>query len=54
MKVKVKRKAAAVATDEPIGIVISPGPERETPLTAFAYVWAPAPEVSGDSETRVA
>ena len=38
-----KRKAA-VASQEPIGIVISRGADREKPPVVFAYVWAPAPE----------
>jgi hypothetical protein len=55
MKVKAKRKAAPIPTDEPIGIVISPGADREKPAAAFAYVWAPAPEAAGESpESRVA
>ena len=52
---KVKRKAAAAATQEPIGIVISRGPEREKPPAFFAYVWAPAPEKPDEpTESKVA
>jgi hypothetical protein len=56
MKVKgVKRKPATVATDEPVGIVISRGADLENPPVFFAYVWAPAPEKPDkSSETRVA
>jgi hypothetical protein len=56
MKVKgVKRKPATVATDEPVGIVISRGADLENPPVFFAYVWAPAPEKPDKaSETRVA
>jgi hypothetical protein len=49
-----KRKAAA-ASQEPMGIVISRGAEREKPPVFFAYVWAPAPETIDDSsESKVA
>jgi hypothetical protein len=50
-----KRKTAVAVSQEPIGIVISRGAEREKPPAAFAYVWAPAPEAPEDkSESKVA
>ena len=51
-----KGKRAAVIGDEPIGIVISRGADREKPPVFSAYVWAPAPEKKPDepAETRVA
>ena len=52
---KVKRKAATVVSDEPVGIVISRGADRENPPVMFAYVWAPAPESPSEtSSERVA
>jgi hypothetical protein len=33
--------------DEPIGIVISRGQREEQPPRFSAYIWGPAPEVSG-------
>ena len=30
--------------DEPVGIVIARGAERETPPRFFAYEWGPAPD----------
>ena len=50
-----KRKAAVAVTDEPVGIVISRGADREQPPVMFAYVWAPAPETPDQSpESKVA
>ena len=51
-----KGKKAAVIGDEPIGIVISRGADREKPPVFSAYVWAPAPDKKPDeaAETRVA
>lgn len=51
-----KGKRAAVIGDEPMGIVISRGADREKPPVFSAYVWAPAPEKKPDepAETRVA
>jgi hypothetical protein len=49
---KVKRKAVAAATQEPMGIVISRGAEREKPPVVFAYVWAPAPELKDDTTSE--
>ncbi len=34
---------------EPIGIVISRGPQREQVPMFFAYVWAPDPEAPEES-----
>jgi hypothetical protein len=54
-RTKVKRKAAPMLTDEPIGIVISPGADLQSTSAAFAYVWAPDPEASSaPSESKVA
>jgi len=51
-----KGKKAAVIGDEPIGIVISRGADREKPPVFSAYVWAPAPDKNPDeaTETKVA
>ena len=50
-----KGKKAAVIGDEPIGIVISRGADREKPPVFSAYVWAPAPEKPDETaETKVA
>jgi hypothetical protein len=50
-----KRKTAVAVTDEPVGIVISRGADREQPPVMFAYVWAPAPETPDKSpESKVA
>jgi len=39
---------------EPMGIVISRGSRAEHVPTVFAYVWAPAPEVSDKEREAVA
>jgi hypothetical protein len=50
-----KRKQTAMIGDEPIGIVISRGADREKPPVFSAYVWAPAPEKPDEAaETKVA
>ena len=41
---KRKEKSDERREQEPMGIVISGGPARETPPVFAAYVWAPAPE----------
>ena len=41
--------------EEPMGIVISCGPEGEEAPAVFEYVWGPAPDGSEDAlETKVA
>ena len=41
--------------EEPMGIVISCGPEGEEAPAVFEYVWGPAPEPSDDAlESKVA
>jgi hypothetical protein len=39
-------------TPELIGIVISGMPRTQKPTVFSAYVWAPAPNTSDDSETK--
>jgi hypothetical protein len=41
---KNKSKPKKQSEHEPVGIVISRGPARETPPVFSAYVWGPAPE----------
>ena len=41
---KPKNKPKKEREQEPMGIVISGGPVRETPPLISAYVWGPAPE----------
>jgi hypothetical protein len=44
-----------VMAEEPMGIVISCGPEGEEAPAVFEYVWGPAPDGSEDAlETKVA
>jgi hypothetical protein len=44
-----------VLAEEPIGIVISCGPESEGAPAVFEYVWGPAPESPEDAlESKVA
>ena len=44
-----------VLDDEPIGIVISCGPEGEAAPAVFEYVWGPAPEDAEEAiESKVA
>jgi hypothetical protein len=44
-----------VLAEEPIGIVISCGPENEEAPAVFEYVWGPAPEASEETlESKVA
>jgi hypothetical protein len=44
-----------VLDQEPIGIVISCGPEGEEAPAVFEYVWGPAPQDSEDAiESKVA
>ena len=44
-----------VLDEEPMGIVISCGPEGEEAPAVFEYVWGPAPEPSDDAlESKVA
>lgn len=44
-----------VLDEEPIGIVISCGPEGEEAPAVFEYVWAPAPEdIENTLESKVA
>jgi hypothetical protein len=44
-----------VLAEEPIGIVISCGPEGEEAPAVFEYVWGPAPEDSEEAfESKVA
>jgi hypothetical protein len=50
-----KGNSTKVASQEPIGIVISRGAQPEPGPTVFAYVWGPAPEVSDEpGESKVA
>jgi hypothetical protein len=52
---KPKNKPNKQREQEPIGIVISGGPVRETPPLISAYVWGPAPErPRGKSKPQVA
>jgi hypothetical protein len=41
---KTKQRSEQRSEQEPVGIVISGGPIRETPPVFSAYVWAPAPD----------
>jgi hypothetical protein len=41
---KTRSKPKKRPESEPVGIVISGGPVRETPPVFSAYVWGPAPE----------
>ncbi|HEY6828028.1 MAG TPA: hypothetical protein VI259_14310 [Gemmatimonadaceae bacterium] len=44
-----------VLAEEPIGIVISCGPEGEEVPAVFEYIWGPAPESPEDAlESKVA
>jgi hypothetical protein len=43
MKRKIKPKQQH-ESEQPMGIVISGGPVRDTPPLIAAYVWGPAPE----------
>jgi hypothetical protein len=50
-----KGNSSKVASQEPMGIVISRGAQPEPAPTVFAYVWGPAPEVpDAPRETKVA
>jgi hypothetical protein len=46
---KVKAARINLATQEPMGIVISRGPSQEEPPRLSAYVWGPAPEPTDNS-----
>jgi hypothetical protein len=52
MRTTDKSKKAQEA--EPVGIVISGGPVRETPPLISAYVWGPAPKEPRVADTRAA
>ncbi|MFN2566093.1 MAG: hypothetical protein ABR499_13940, partial [Gemmatimonadaceae bacterium] len=41
---RTKEKPKKQPAQEPMGIVISEGPTRETPPLISAYVWGPAPK----------
>ncbi len=44
-----------VLDEEPMGIVISCGPEGDVTPAVFEYIWGPAPEDSQDAiESKVA
>jgi len=44
-----------VLDEEPMGIVISCGPEGDEAPAVFEYVWGPAPEDTADAlESKVA
>ena len=41
------------ASQEPIGIIISPGASKDATPARFAYVWAPPPEEKGEEKLAV-
>jgi len=49
-----KGKKKTTTEQEPIGIIISRGPQPEHAPMVFAYVWGPAPEIAEEPESRVA
>ena len=54
-RMKGKAKKKVLAEQEPMGIVISRGPNREQPPRFSAYMWAPDPEMTDEeSEPKVA
>jgi hypothetical protein len=38
------------ASQEPMGIIISPGARQDATPARFAYVWAPPPEEQGEEK----
>ncbi len=51
---KMKKVREAPETDEPIGIIISPGNRTEQRPVFSAYIWGPAPQPAVEPSTKVA
>ena len=45
-------KSNSKVTQEPVGIVISGFPRQLPPTVFSAYVWAPAPKTSDESDDK--